>query len=326
MKKTDLYWSQLLEKLRRGVITDLERFELEKHALDDPFLFDAIEGYTLYDDAQNDVGDQGSKATGRLFTLPRMAAAASVIFLVSMIWLMKGDQHDQLESDQSIAMVLDQDDKKDVLDPKPAADEVPARAVEESEFAEVKEEERPSTMKKKESPKSLPKNTKPVATKQNVPVQTEVIESANDDMDVAVDAGRSTVPVNEDELAFDTDDTDGIVSADPDVMEVSTSKKRLETKSNLLLAAEPEIGRKDFDAYALDLIKQRGLQQNPTQTITIEFTVMPDGTLSDFTHIVDGENTCPKCGALAMAIMQRSGLWKTKSDLVQGRSRYIFKF
>jgi len=235
MKKTDLYWSQLLEKLRRGVITDLERFELEKHALDDPFLFDAIEGYTLYDDAQNDVGDQGSKATGRLFTLPRMAAAASVIFLVSMIWLMKGDQHDQLESDQSIAMVLDQDDKKDVLDPKPAADEVPARAVEESEFAEVKEEERPSTMKKKESPKSLPKNTKPVATKQNVPVQTEVIESANDDMDVAVDAGRSTVPVNEDELAFDTDDTDGIVSADPDVMEVSTSKKRLETKSNLLL-------------------------------------------------------------------------------------------
>jgi TonB family protein len=46
-KNINLTNEELLEKFLRHKLSDGERFELEKRALDDPFLFDALEGFTL---------------------------------------------------------------------------------------------------------------------------------------------------------------------------------------------------------------------------------------------------------------------------------------
>ena len=44
--KNQAYWNRLLKDYISGQITDEDRFLLEKKALDDPLLFEALEGYS----------------------------------------------------------------------------------------------------------------------------------------------------------------------------------------------------------------------------------------------------------------------------------------
>jgi len=323
MKKEERYWNELLDKLSRGVITDEERFELEKQALDDPFLFDAIEGYTLHGKTADETKVGGETKTGRILTLPRMAAAASLIFLVSMIWLMKGDRQEPGPADQSMAMVLEET-KEDQVSTVSDVEDTDGESI----VAKTKDEQE-TNQKSKQKKRTIPNKQNDleveVYTYENA--KEKVIVTAEEEPAASVPAAQSEMVIEDAETTFDIADSDNGLTADgSNSFESIPAKKRVEAGANLFLAAEPEIGRKDFDAYALDIIKKRGLQQDSTIQIIIEFTVLADGTPTDFTHIVEGEDHCPTCAALAMAIMQRSGLWRTKSDLVQGRSRYTFDF
>ena len=105
---TQTYWNELMDKYRNGTISENDRFQLEKQALDDPFLFDALEGFTLYEGEQKEEKEE-RKAT-KIFTLPRIAMAASVLFLVAVMFNLNSNKSAQLESDKSIAMVLDGDE------------------------------------------------------------------------------------------------------------------------------------------------------------------------------------------------------------------------
>jgi|GEM_PF-4870648 len=103
---SDTYWNNLLAQYQAGTISKDDQYKLEKRALDDPFLFDALEGFSL----MNAENEEKKKSKTRILTLPRMAAAASLVFLVAMIFLLKNDgSPENLPNQESIAMVLDKD-------------------------------------------------------------------------------------------------------------------------------------------------------------------------------------------------------------------------
>lgn len=53
MKDSQTYWNALLESYRTGSISNEDRFLLEKRALEDPFLFEALEGLHLEKEASD---------------------------------------------------------------------------------------------------------------------------------------------------------------------------------------------------------------------------------------------------------------------------------
>ena len=110
--KSEKYWAGLLDQYKLGSISEADRFELEKRALDDPFLFDALEGFSI----EKKVSSAEKKVNTKLLTLPRMAAAASLVFLIAMIFLLKSDSRPEVENDQSIAMVLDSEENKSEIE------------------------------------------------------------------------------------------------------------------------------------------------------------------------------------------------------------------
>jgi len=81
----------LLKKYIEKNISELERHELEKLALDDDFLFEAMEGYAHFHNAKEvkpiiDV----KRSTGKIFTLNKiLAVAASLILLFGAIFLLR---------------------------------------------------------------------------------------------------------------------------------------------------------------------------------------------------------------------------------------------
>jgi hypothetical protein len=109
------YWNDQLDKYKQGIISEEERYQLEKQALDDPFLFDAIEGFSLYQKVE-----KTERKSTTIFTLPRMAFAASLVLLVAIIFNLKSNLNTKIEDDQTFAMVLDHgevtpDTQRDIL-------------------------------------------------------------------------------------------------------------------------------------------------------------------------------------------------------------------
>ena len=109
---TQTYWNNLLDQYRNGSISEKDRFALEKQALDDPFLFDALEGFTLYENATETPKEERKKTS--IFSFSYMAAAASVIFLGIAIYnlLPNGNQNNPQSNRESIAMAVEDEESQ----------------------------------------------------------------------------------------------------------------------------------------------------------------------------------------------------------------------
>ena len=84
----------LLQKLIDQTITQEERWQLQRASLEDPFLADAIEGYTLQDHEQNDIttllAKTKYKTTKTKKLRPWMTVAACVVSLLTVsFWLLQ---------------------------------------------------------------------------------------------------------------------------------------------------------------------------------------------------------------------------------------------
>lgn len=80
-----------VHKYLRGELSAREMHALEKAALDDPFLSDALEGLATREDLDQDLSDLKSRLEGRvtekrsrILTLPRIGIAAAVILLAGL--------------------------------------------------------------------------------------------------------------------------------------------------------------------------------------------------------------------------------------------------
>ena len=95
-KKSRAYYNRLLSQYIDGTISEEDRFELEKHALDDPFLFEALEGLQNKDgnnvdaihDLKSKVDQHPDKKRTRSIPLFNYGIAASLILLMGVgLWM-----------------------------------------------------------------------------------------------------------------------------------------------------------------------------------------------------------------------------------------------
>lgn len=347
---SESYWNELLDQYKSGTISDKNRYALEKRALDDPFLFDALEGYSLY----NEVEVENETQKSRIFTLPRIAAAASVVFLISTIFLLKNNISDSKNENQSIAMVLDKsEDKGKSSHNANVSESMPEVDGDILEVASKKEsEQQPNVESEVSKPETKPTvaqtEIQPANTKEDLKLLTSTITHKKDketeltfdkleevigevievNGSVAEAESKSFQEKPSSNSAYDTDlEFSEVADASEDSVSSISAKKKVKDKEVLAIyKVEPGIGVEDFELYAAQKIKERGLTQNPEIEIVIEFTVDKFGMLTKFTHIVEGENKCSECAGFAIHILSQSGVWKIEPEGTVGRARYTFKF
>ncbi len=355
--KSEKYWADLLEQYKLGSISKSDRFELEKRALDDPFLFDALEGYST---VSQEAAPQKKEKT-KLLTLPRMAAAASLVFLVAMIFLLKNDNTQEITSDQSIAMVLDKNtneadiSKEEKINPSAKTvtttkEEVPETSPNSQYLGESKttptqgatdqKTSRNKEKKEKEQDVILEKSNiesdKPVSVSSDNPVSTHVSSEDEEEIefdDIITETTQEEVRIpsakkleaNTKESQRDLDNSGSQATADNNSSLPTTKAKKAikEEAPSTFYIVEPAIGKKDFDEYVKENIDNRGLRQPTPHDVTIEFSIDKNGTISNFLHIYNG---CAECGGYAIYLLSSSGVWKTSPEGQEGRARYILKF
>lgn len=353
---TQTYWNELIDKYRNGTISKDERFALEKQALDDPFLFDALEGFALYD--KDEKGEKPVVST-RIFTLPRMAIAASLVFLLAAVFHFTTQNNSPQNSNEAIAMVLDGEEEKNV---NPVTE--PSR----EEASVIEDENEPQTLVMTTKNEDVPPPSRAARLAQAVKNEashagtiqpTESKESIAADEDATIkrsggnnpdeqpsdlkeegDEGEEFVSTKVGDIAVEVPAATKDAEAAPlnvyenvseeaidgialdDALELKQERKK-KAKANLSFEAVPVIGKKFFDEYAKERIEKRGLRQDSPQEVTIEFTIDKNGNLSEFHHIFTG---CPECGPFAISILQNSGEWKTVPAGHVGKARYTFVF
>lgn len=351
------YWNDLIEQYKEGTISKQDRFRLEKQALDDPFLFDALEGFALHNSevAERRVGK------GKLFTLPRIGIAASLILLLGFIFTMKTGLDNQVQEDQAIAMVLeDEKDEADnqvqVLDrdisgtvdmEEPAmenTDEVVAKKKEEKTVELTNEDSKAiadSDANKRKKKVSVPmQSPKKEKVNEDIAAVEGAIESEQGAGNQVVAAAETSMSQTESSDKTSSDEIVNIEGANAFKRETGKVEGAMEPLGNsnaedeleeeqkdaaggTYYEANPVIGKKIFDEYANQRIDKRGLRQEKPQKVVIEFTIDENGNLSDFHHIFSG---CPECGAFAISILENSGEWETIPPGYSGRARYTFTF
>lgn len=351
------YWNDLIDKYRNGTISEQDRFQLEKQALDDPFFFDALEGFSLYEDAA-----ESSKKPARFFTMTRIGIAASLVILVAVMFNLNSNLSPTLEEDESIAMVLDADGEDEteaeanlfVEDPEPNMDEEITKKTSSEPVSEI------SSKSKKDDAVASP--SKKAGTEKTTIEPSQPIELLDDNSGII--AGAEVIQKDEaternnkvEEMTSEVDDVvmDGVVvvkNGDTSVDAVNATnfnESRQENKNEMvpigsairenedtlgnlskkkmslkIYEAEPVIGKTFFDDFAKQKIDERGLRQEKPLDVTIEFKIDKNGNLTDFHHIYSG---CPECGAFAIALLTNSGEWKTIPPGFSGRARYTFTF
>jgi len=122
-------WLKLYNQLLKGKLTRDDQHQIEREALDDPFLADALEGLELYHGtdrgALQDRLEQRlkSQTKPKVFKLWKYAAAASIVLVAGVFFFLKPNEQLSLDSDaygheittpssnDDIAIVLASEDK-----------------------------------------------------------------------------------------------------------------------------------------------------------------------------------------------------------------------
>ncbi|MEM9547272.1 MAG: hypothetical protein AAGA77_14930 [Bacteroidota bacterium] len=177
---TQTYWNELLDKLRNGSITDGERYKLEKQALDDPFLFDALEGFTLYEKNEEDV--ESRRPFASIVSLPRIAVAASLVILVAVVFNLKTYTSTPEDNDNAIAMVLESEEKEQLSEIESNEGTMPSKSDLSSTVSNAKSEvgNSSSTEIETQLEELIEEETKPIRLpEKEVPNSTEIAEAPN---------------------------------------------------------------------------------------------------------------------------------------------------
>lgn len=333
--------NNLLNAYRDGTISEEDRFLLEKQALDDPFLFDALEGLSA--------SEERTPTRRSPQYIKWIGYAASLLVVAGVtFFFMQSDGDIAQEQSQVIAS---NDIQKEVEGQKestklPAPKEHKAKVsqnIQKSKKRVTTTFNAPSKSTSKNQisqqdyaetevkTQSIPANPKSEGSSEGMTAQIE-----NDmDADTPISGGMpmdEIAEVVEEEIAVLDENAQAkskvnVVSKSNTHPQGYTDDKAEAVSSRALIDAEPMIGNKDFEEYLQENIKQRGMQQTPTQHIIIEFSLDENGRATDFMHIVENEpNVCTECEAYAIALLQKSGVWKTNPPKKEGRVRYKVKF
>lgn len=326
--KTEEYYLSLLSKYKDGTISTSDRFELEKKALDDPFLFDALEGFSTSEDENDNIVPIGKK---RNSSWKYIVAAASVLVFIGALGLINVNKSADSQYSANDASLSD--------GPTQIADNLPNIGKEENEsLPTTKSREAISTVTSKKDSKEevkTPTNTTTqnqderfVAEDNDAPTTVEKVKqeevTSNPEGQIASNNSTQFDEMESEDIA--TTSTENIkVLADRGADLESKSKSSAKAKSSAVnyYRADPMIGKSIFEEYAKEKIDSRGLRKTPSIIVTIEFELDENNMPTRFTYI---NEDCPKCGAFAISLLTESGEWKTNTYSENGRLRYDFEF
>lgn len=328
MKKDPKYWQDLLAQYKRGDISQEDRYTLEKEALDDPFLFDALEGFALH--GENTIVKNTTKS--RTIYLRRIASVAAVVTaILAAVYLMRSEDTSGLSSQDGSVMAANHNSEEyPQRNETNNQESIPAKSKDQKSITAEGEvaDQIGKMITETEAPKTQPsKATATVtrATRGNADQMPNGEENSQME-DATAESEPSPVKEEQTEVIGLDIESDSNESAAEDLTESSAasgSANKASKKKSTFYNVVPMIGNKDFDDYVRQRIKERGLQQDPPQEVTIEFSIDADGNLSEFLHIYEG---CSECGPFAISILSSSGVWKTVPAGQMGRARYTFMF
>lgn len=175
VSKTEKYKKDLLKKYLNKSISNAERHELEKLALDDPFLFEAMEGYTEISGSHQETLNRikakldKNKENDRVRFPYAIAASLLVLFGFSFFFWQQGSD------EQSMQTVAAKEERvRDVVTPADNNSINPESAIELSEEIDI-EPPMHSTVDEKEKVSTAKKLVQSTAPKQkNVPIASSI--------------------------------------------------------------------------------------------------------------------------------------------------------
>jgi len=345
MKYNTKHWSKELDKYKNGTQSDTERYQLEKSALDDVFLFEALEGYSnnafANEDKSSIPGAAKSKAT--IFSMRNLAVAASLVLLVGIVGYMQNQFNDN-SIDQSLADIeLNEPSLENEESRKTIVMNIPDTEVEEGDI------EKPSnsntdkqsnrkivTLQKTKSklPESMTIDPKPESIEQGAKANISV-QSPNTQMsigesgqDIASSIDKESVenesPVVEKKI-LSKRSSKSKLSLTPSKSDLSTDDTPGHTYSldgisisSAKVNVTPPMGWKGFESY----IKKNKKQVATLKSVTVEvsFSVDSDGKLLD---VKTNNTSCQACEKEAIRLIKSSGVWKNLKGTLQSVSHKI---
>jgi len=121
MNRDQTYINDLLRQYRDGSISAKDRHELERMALDDPFLFDGMEGYTLNGDPNSyqvirRIKSRTSAPKGLIISMRNISVAAGIVILIGGLFLINNKLNEnQLED---FSQVATEEEDKEFIEPE----------------------------------------------------------------------------------------------------------------------------------------------------------------------------------------------------------------
>jgi len=320
MKYNDKHWSEELMAYEAKSQKAEERYQLEKAALDDAFLFDALDGYTNHNQAQSDDAVQpgSAKQSASMFSMRNIAVAASLLLLVGIV----GYMQQQSDGADTYAQVETTD-----TDPAPIAMTTPVNEAESQQTAEAE-----STITPVERQKSAAKKTpaarvsKPVAKTEaaqtevaKVDVEEEALPLAKKRQKIAIDG----VAIDDEvAIAADMDEKPTVTLSQGDnaIAGLAMPKK---SQGDMTLAdggaigtdvnihksnVTPPGGWESFDATVKS--EAAKLSDKQARPVVVSFRIAADGTVSDVKAV---KTSCIACAERAVNLISKSGKWTNKT-------------
>lgn len=350
--------AKLIKQYRTQTISAEDRFLLEKEALDDPFLFDTLEGITLSNDSS--VSEAKVAEVRRLDR--RWLVAASMIGLLMIGWYMfdisTGDQtyavnEDKASEAQGIEKVQAEayEDQANTVDREQTAVSIEKenkepQKVKPKPTSDQKRKGRNSTTNPQKKTKAQKPETSTVSSSSKDATQKDLmLEEASDiAAEGQMDLEGEGFDIKEESKPELVDTETQLVKANraipaqaekiekSEVIGVSTSEPLESIEEDMADqlrvtpdSAYPAAGARRF----LNFIKRN--KNIPLEAfgdgfrgeVEVKFTIKPDGTLEDF-EIVDTK--CQACGEEVIRLLKKGGKWYTTPKGMKMRTSFKTDF
>lgn len=352
MQYTNNNWNSLLQDYEQNKLTADQRYELEKAALDDPFLFDALEGLTLYGSqaASDREAVPGAAKSRSIFSIRNIAVAASLLVLVAVV----GYMQTQTTNTDLIASADSTAQSTKVADAEVANESTPIAMASEPVVEEVAEQVAAVTEVQEVQQKTTPKPVKKVAKRvvqDGVQVSTdqsgdqqltggEVVPQSKPVINEVQTEARQTLAVNEADASQAVENTRQKLEETAG-QETAIQSNNTRIKKDLLKGQKPELtlapvesvaadasntlvspadGWKTFEQYVRD--NKKKISTLKPVTVKLSFTVGTDGTVSEVTS---QRTACSACEADAKALISKSGKWSNTTGQPQ-QMQYVIKY
>lgn len=316
MKYYNKNWSAELENYKNGNQSETERFQLEKSALDDSFLFDALEGYSTTASAKRDTRkpQRAAKENATIFSIRNIAVAASLVILIGVVGYMK-TQLGENNSDKKVVAV-GQESESDRT--QIAMHEKSPHTVEGEQQKSPSEQQgiindNPVELKKEDKRKT---DSNPVAVYRTPEKsESEKSEPVARDADESLDELKNSKKVTNDNKRKSKLNIGG---PNGSLKMGNGQKTTLDGVKILSRDIEPVMGWKSLEKYIEQNKKKIASLKNIT--VLVSFVVNADGTIS---NVQANKTSCSACEKDAIDIIRGSGLWSNKKGKPQNSSYEI---